>query len=362
VSWCRDAAFDADGVLADRRQHLVLRDRDTDMTKAQPLQAGEREQRRLDLNALALGQARVDIAAQRDDLQIGAATQELGAPAQRGGADDRTPPQVGDASADTIPASVLCSLMTGRRACPFARSRLVSGLQQTLCRGNAFAVRTNACVGIEVLHRLSCDEGDRRARNVQFAETDRHSHAAVESFQLIGDDRPERLVGATKAEGFGDELRRGGIFILRQPDLGGVDGGNRLALADMGELDMQGGGDGVVSGKGRTGAHARAIVLGAVLQEGRNAEIGARGCIVAILRKARIGAKGETEGLEAIAFDQRIGFGGGDGCRGAFPLGLVLRNEVDIVDRCEEDGVVISTSWSSRIACGRVLGSKNSMR
>ena len=57
--------------LADRRQHLVLRDRDTDMTEAQPLQAGERGQRRLDLNALALGQARVDIAAQRDDLQIG---------------------------------------------------------------------------------------------------------------------------------------------------------------------------------------------------------------------------------------------------------------------------------------------------
>ncbi len=150
--------------LADRRQHLVLRDRDTDMTEAQPLQAGEREQRRLDLNALALGQARVDIAAQRDDLQIGAATQELGAPAQRGGADDRTLPPVGDAPADTIPASVLCSLMTGRRACPFAPSRLVSGLQQTLCRGNAFAVRTNARIGIEVLHRLRRDERDRRSR------------------------------------------------------------------------------------------------------------------------------------------------------------------------------------------------------
>ena len=92
-----------------------------------------------------------------------------------------------------------------------------------------------------------------------------------------------------------------------------MDGGDRLALADMRELDMQGGGDGVIAAKGRAGRQAGSIVLGTVLKKGRYAEIGPRGCIVAILGKARIGAQGETERLEAIAFDQRIGFGSGDG-------------------------------------------------
>ena len=46
---------------------------------------------------VALGEPRVDVAAQVDDLQVGPAMQELGASAQRRGADDGALPQVGDA-------------------------------------------------------------------------------------------------------------------------------------------------------------------------------------------------------------------------------------------------------------------------
>ena len=91
------AAFDADRALADRRQHLVLGHRRADMRHAESLQAGQGQQRRLDDAGLALGQPRVDIAAQIDDLEVGPAMQELGAPAQRRGADDRALPEVGDA-------------------------------------------------------------------------------------------------------------------------------------------------------------------------------------------------------------------------------------------------------------------------
>ena len=81
----------------------------------------------------------------------------------------------------------------------------------------------------------------------------------------------------------------------------------------MRELDVQGGRNGIVSAKGRTGPHADPIVLGTVLKESRYAKVGPRGCIVAILGKGRVGAKGETESLKAIAFDQWIGFRRGDG-------------------------------------------------
>ena len=85
------AAFDADGTLAHRRQHLVdLEDRAAGGLKAQAVQAGARQQGRVDLARLELAQAGVEIAAQGRHAQVRAARQQLGAPAQRDRADHRS--------------------------------------------------------------------------------------------------------------------------------------------------------------------------------------------------------------------------------------------------------------------------------
>ena len=91
------AAFDADRALADGGQHLVFRYRRADMGDAQPLQSGQGQDGRLDDSGRALGEPCIDVAAQVDDLQVGPAMQELGATAQRRGADDGALPEVGDA-------------------------------------------------------------------------------------------------------------------------------------------------------------------------------------------------------------------------------------------------------------------------
>ena len=65
--------------------------------EAEPLQAGQRQQGRLDLAGCALGQPRVDIAAQGDDLRSGRRCRSCARRRSAGGADDRALPQVGDA-------------------------------------------------------------------------------------------------------------------------------------------------------------------------------------------------------------------------------------------------------------------------
>ena len=59
------------------------------MSEAEPLQAGEREQRSADRARLGLVQPRLDIAAQEHRLEVGAKAQSLGLTAQRGGAERR---------------------------------------------------------------------------------------------------------------------------------------------------------------------------------------------------------------------------------------------------------------------------------
>ena len=65
----------------------------------QPLQPGGGEDDRVDLARVELAQARVDVAAQLHDLEVGPHGEQLRAPAQRGGADPRArgqPRQAGD--------------------------------------------------------------------------------------------------------------------------------------------------------------------------------------------------------------------------------------------------------------------------
>ena len=77
------AALDPDRALADGRQHLVgLEHHAAGGLPAQAVQPGARQQGCLDLARFELAQAGVQIAAQDRDGEIGAARQQLGAPAQ----------------------------------------------------------------------------------------------------------------------------------------------------------------------------------------------------------------------------------------------------------------------------------------
>ena len=66
------------------------------MGEAEPLEAGHRQQRRVDRAALGLGEPRLDVAAQQLDAKVGAQPERLRPAAQRGGAEPRAAGQRGD--------------------------------------------------------------------------------------------------------------------------------------------------------------------------------------------------------------------------------------------------------------------------
>ena len=79
---------DPDRALPDRRQKFLdVEQRGRAMGEAEPFQACEGEQGRVDLAAFGLAQPRLDIAAQQSDLQIRPQAFDLGLPAQRGRAE-----------------------------------------------------------------------------------------------------------------------------------------------------------------------------------------------------------------------------------------------------------------------------------
>jgi len=83
------ATFDTDGALATGRQAVVDTDRRGDTVfESQPDQAGRCEDDRVVLAGIELGQAGIDVAAQKADFQIGTARQQLRLTTQAGGADD----------------------------------------------------------------------------------------------------------------------------------------------------------------------------------------------------------------------------------------------------------------------------------
>ena len=67
--------------------------------------------------------------------------------------------------------------------------------------------------------------------------------------------------------------------------------------------------DRVVAGERAAAQPAHAVVLGAVLQEGRDAEIGAQRRVVEFVYQPRIGAVRQPEGVVAVALGQRIDVG-----------------------------------------------------
>ena len=72
------AALDADRALPDRRQHLLGRQHhDAGILDAQAAQAGQRQQRGVDLAGRELAQPGVDVAAEVDHAQVGAPRQQL---------------------------------------------------------------------------------------------------------------------------------------------------------------------------------------------------------------------------------------------------------------------------------------------
>ncbi len=82
------ARLDADGALPDRRQEFVhAHDPGRVLRQPEPLHAGERQQRGVDLAVVELAQPRLHVAAQRRHLQV--RPQPLGnrLPPQRGGAE-----------------------------------------------------------------------------------------------------------------------------------------------------------------------------------------------------------------------------------------------------------------------------------
>ncbi len=89
------AGLDADRALADRRQKFV----DVEQCRrggeqAEPLQAGDGEQRRVGFAGLDLAQPRLDIAAQRHDGEIRPQALDQRLPPQRRGADHRAARQI----------------------------------------------------------------------------------------------------------------------------------------------------------------------------------------------------------------------------------------------------------------------------
>ena len=88
------AAFDPDRTLRRGGQQLV--ERRADVSMPEPVESRGGKQGRVDLARVALGQPGRDIAADRDDLEVGTEPQQLRGAARRAAADDRTGRQVGD--------------------------------------------------------------------------------------------------------------------------------------------------------------------------------------------------------------------------------------------------------------------------
>ncbi len=84
------ARLDGDDALPDRRNEFVGVERlGRGVGEAEPLEAGEREQRRIDLAGIELAQPRLHIAAERYDAEVGPQPLHQRLPPQRGGADHR---------------------------------------------------------------------------------------------------------------------------------------------------------------------------------------------------------------------------------------------------------------------------------
>ena len=91
------AGLDADRALPDRRQEFVeLEHRRRRIGETEPLQPGQRQQRRVGLALVELAQPRLDVAAQIDDPQIGPQPPHQRLAAQRRGADHRAARQLGE--------------------------------------------------------------------------------------------------------------------------------------------------------------------------------------------------------------------------------------------------------------------------
>jgi hypothetical protein len=91
------ARRDGDRALPRSGQERVdVEDRASPLREAEPLQAGEREQGRADRARLGLAQPRLDIAAPKHRLEIGAKPQRLGLTAKRCRAEGRFARQVLD--------------------------------------------------------------------------------------------------------------------------------------------------------------------------------------------------------------------------------------------------------------------------
>lgn len=85
-----DAAFDADGALADGGQGLPWLQQAADtVAEAQPLEAGGGEDDGVEVTGIEPGEAGIDIAPQGFDPQIRPSCQELALAAQAGGANPR---------------------------------------------------------------------------------------------------------------------------------------------------------------------------------------------------------------------------------------------------------------------------------
>ncbi len=83
-------ALDADDALADRGQHVLRREPRADpRLEPEALEPGGREHGRVAVAGVELGEARVDVAAQHDDLEVGPAMTQLALAAQARGADAR---------------------------------------------------------------------------------------------------------------------------------------------------------------------------------------------------------------------------------------------------------------------------------
>ena len=100
---------------------------------------------------------------------------------------------------------------------------------------------------------------------------------------------------------------------------------------------------------------AAAVILGAVLQEGGDAQFDAQGWIVDRVRQPRIGTVRQPERMVPIALHQRIE------ARLRHRADR-LANTVVAVERIRSGGALSSASASRNIACGRVFGSKYSIR
>jgi hypothetical protein len=129
------AGLERNDALPDRRQEFGDgEDGGSGVRKAEPLEAGEREQGGIDLAGGQLAQAGLDVAAEGNDLEIGAQPQDQRLPPQRGGADGGARRQLARGlglGADEDVARVLAgerrgdreALRAARSACPSPNAR-----------------------------------------------------------------------------------------------------------------------------------------------------------------------------------------------------------------------------------------------